>query len=373
DVYKRQKQSDLTYIELKGDHLLKPWNNSLLKWSGAYSYAFYNEPDKRKYTVDNVTGDFKLQRAGNITRKWLESSEHGINFKPQLQIPFPIWQQQTARAYLGAGINYKHRRVYQRNLSYEQGLTGSNDLLNSFTTVDDLIKDEHLVGLATNKNQLSLTEDPNFSYQGDILIVNGYFKLDLPVSEKIKLSTGLNYEFSKMNVFSYNVFTNEENSTNLLRTNILIPHNFLPSFNLAFSPIKKMNLRSSYSYSVARPDFREAVDLFYVLNRGGAAVFGNTNLIQTGIHSADLRFEIYPGRHNLFALSGFYKFIEDPVEFLQLAPSSQDDIKYQFRNGVSAQNLGLEAELKLGFGFINKILNKLELTGNFTYIWSAIE
>jgi len=94
-------------------------------------------------------------------------------------------------------------------------------------------------------------------------------------------------------------------------------------------------------------------------------------LEQTSIHSADFRFELYPWKNDLFSVTGFYKYLDKPIETLQVAGAAGALVN-TYRNGVYANNLGVEIEVKKDFGFIHPVLEKLSLYGNFTYIYSRI-
>jgi outer membrane receptor protein involved in Fe transport len=79
-------------------------------------------------------------------------------------------------------------------------------------------------------------------------------------------------------------------------------------------------------------------------------VVGNPALTQGSIYNADIRYEIYPGQNQLFSVSLFYKRFKNPIEFTFASTSGART--FSFNNVASANNYGVEMELRKNFGFI---------------------
>ena len=370
-------QNDLIYAQFSGSHLNKNLNNSLIKWSAAYSLAIHYKPDARSAKYDDRNGNWRINDATDIVREFLENNEHSVHVKGEYQQPFSIWLSQIAKGYAGLGVLFKNRLVKQRRFQYEEGSSGDADSV--FATDDplnEILSGNNLVGFSTDRGFVFLKEDnKNDSYQGDLVILNAFLKIDLPILSYLNLSAGLNYEYSKLEIYDYNVWLSITNA--LLRDDVLTEHNLLPAANLVVSPTKNFKIRLSYSKSIARPDFREAVGIQYNLNEGGQSVYGNPDLVQSDIHSADLRFELYSHKEGIIALSGFYKHIDNPIELLQLNPPNPDELKYKYQNGEVALNYGLELEFSKTFERTIPLKQMyleeyLGFTANFAYIWSEI-
>ena len=78
-----------------------------------------------------------------------------------------------------------------------------------------------------------------------------------------------------------------------------------------------MVLRAAYSQTVARPSFREMGYYVTVDPSTNDVVVGNPSLGLSEVESYDARFEYTFGDYgDLFAFSGFYKSIDDPIEAL---------------------------------------------------------
>ena len=91
-------------------------------------------------------------------------------------------------------------------------------------------------------------------------------------------------------------------------------HNPIPSLNVALSPLSTVNLRAGYSYTLARPSFRELAPFIFFDMVRRRNIAGNPELLLTTIHHADLRAEWFPSNDEVFALSVFGKQFINPIE-----------------------------------------------------------
>jgi len=148
---------------------------------------------------------------------------------------------------------------------------------------------------------------------------------------------------------------------------------YLPSLNVIYSLTNKQNLRLSFSKTLNRPEFRElAPFLFY----DAATKFntqGTPDLKIATILNGDLRYEMFPGKGQLFSISAFYKDFTNPIELQALANNSN---KYQ--NSKSGQNKGMEIEYRTLLSSIfktqeSKILDDLTFFSNIAIIRSKVD
>lgn len=370
------KNDDLLFTQITGSHLIKPLGNSIFKWTGFYSYALHQEPDKRATRLignNGTNGDFVLSSANDMKRTFLKHSETVYGVDGSIQTPFKQWSDLSSKIYIGGGYYKKFRDSESREFYYLQGKSsglGKTDLLENGDDLETIFDKDNLRGFPKYKDEIELRETINSSYTGLLDLINGYIRLDLPIMSRLQLSGGVRYENAGMEVSKYEPATDEIYSQ---RSNILRRHTFYPGINLTLSPHAKMNIRSSYSKTVARPEFQEANDIRYIQNDGDKEVYGNTNLVQCDVHSVDLRYEIYPSESEIVSFSVFYKHLLHPIEMLQLVPPAADQQMFKYKNGETAFNVGAEFEIRKDFGFIHSKLADLYLLGNFTYVFSQIE
>jgi TonB-dependent receptor len=148
---------------------------------------------------------------------------------------------------------------------------------------------------------------------------------------------------------------------------------FLPSANLIYSLNSKQNLRLSFSKTLNRPEFRELAPFLFFDAETVLNTEGSVDLKIAKIINGDIRYEIFPGKGQLFSISAFYKKFSDPIE-LQLKANFTN--KYQ--NANSAENKGIELEYRTLLSSIFgeksfKFLEDLTLFTNLAVIRSKVD
>lgn len=155
------------------------------------------------------------------------------------------------------------------------------------------------------------------------------------------------------------------------KTNVV---DFLPSANFIYSITSKANLRLSYSKTLNRPEFRELAPFGFYDFTTQFFTQGNPNLERATIKNFDLRYDLYPGKGQLFSISYFVKQFTNPIEIIQQV--NNKTITYQ--NAKSAKNAGIEIEfrtlLSSLFGLSeSSVLEKFTLFSNAAIINSAVD
>ncbi len=162
----------------------------------------------------------------------------------------------------------------------------------------------------------------------------------------------------------------------------------LPSVALAWRATDELTFRGSFSQTVARPSFRELG--YYVTVEPGTdeRTVGNPQLQLSDVLSYDLRAEyVFGDLGDLFAVSAFYKTIDDPIESIfvrnELDRSSGSAALYRtfFNNPNTARLWGFEIEGRKHFDFLRRlgldfpgveIFESLSIGGNFTWIEAKV-
>jgi TonB-dependent receptor len=137
---------------------------------------------------------------------------------------------------------------------------------------------------------------------------------------------------------------------------------YLPSAGVAWRPIEGLALRAAWSQTVARPSFRELLYYVSVEPASDDLIVGNPQLQLSDVESWDARAEyVYGDYGDLFAVSAFYKTIEDPIESIIVRnPSDFGDalttalFRTFFNNPNEATLWGVELEARKNFGFLRE-------------------
>ena len=110
-------------------------------------------------------------------------------------------------------------------------------------------------------------------------------------------------------------------------------------------------MRFSYGRSINRPEFREVSPSVYYDFDLASDVQGNTELRSCYVDNIDLRYEFYPSRGESISLAAFYKHFDSPIEWTYTVAGGTNLI-YSYKNAQSANNYGLELDIRKNLGFI---------------------
>lgn len=202
------------------------------------------------------------------------------------------------------------------------------------------------------------------SYQGINNYYAAYMSGDLYFGSKASLTIGFRGEFNNQQLHSFVVNERKE----LVNNKIFIP---LPSINFTYKLTDEQNLRLAYSSTLNRPEFRELAPFSYFDFNLLADIRGNTSLKTAKIQNFDLKWELYPSPNELISVTAFYKHFKDPIESFLLPTGN--GLAYTFINAGSAQNYGVEVEIRKGFQEASsRFLQNITLVGNASLIKSTV-
>jgi TonB-dependent receptor len=188
--------------------------------------------------------------------------------------------------------------------------------------------------------------------------------IDLPIAGALRFIGGARFEGWNMKLNPIN------QASGLVEPGLAAERNhgdILPSANLIYSLNEGMNLRGSFSQTLARPEFREMAPFRFDDYR--QSTYGNPALERTKIMNYDLRWEWFPTAGEVLAVSAFYKSFANPIEQFYLIGS---DIAVEPVNANDATNFGAEFELRKTLDFITPALEGFSLGANLTLVRSEV-
>lgn len=209
--------------------------------------------------------------------------------------------------------------------------------------------------------------EPANSFEATQTVIGAYFMGELPVTEKLKIITGLRaenfiHQYSGQNNTGTILFNKEK---------LLDKWSILPALNVVYSADEMTNVRTSFSQTVARPSFKE-LSLAQIYDAITDRFFiGNSELVQTDIQNYDLRIERFMPGGQMVAISGFYKKFANPIELVAFSDAAPEDITP--RNVGNADVLGVEIEIRKNLAFLNEKLAKYSIGTNVTLVQSTVE
>lgn len=328
--------------QLTGKHT---FTSDALDWSIGYAYANRHLPDRRRYLIDDAleSGVYALSTGNDISREWTQLDEHilslGVNdkhhfkfgnFEPNLQV--------------GAYGEYRSREYQTRNFIYNWNVS-DNNMPSGFrhSDIPTLLSSEANMGY----DKLYLLEEKQMrnNYRGHNTLGAGYLALSLPFG-KLGIHAGVRFEHNDMELISNSRDYEKSESSRHYKTD-----DVFPSLNTTYKINDQHQVRLSYGRSINRPEFREVSSSVYYDFDLASNVQGNTELKNCYVDNLDLRYEWYPSRGELISLAVFYKHFDSPIEWTYTVAGGTDLI-YSYKNAKSANNYGVELDIRKNLGFI---------------------
>lgn len=328
--------------QLTGKHT---FTSDALDWSIGYAYANRHLPDRRRYLIDDAleSGVYALSTGNDISREWTQLDEHilslGVNdkhhfkfgnFEPDLQV--------------GAYGEYRTREYQTRNFIYNWNVS-DNNMPSDFrhSDIPTLLSSEANMGY----DKLYLLEEKQMrnNYCGHNTLGAGYLALSLPFG-KLGIHAGVRFEHNDMELISNSRDYEKSESSRHYKTD-----DVFPSLNTTYKISDQHQVRLSYGRSINRPEFREVSSSVYYDFDLASNVQGNTELKNCYVDNLDLRYEWYPSRGELISLAVFYKHFDSPIEWAYTVAGGTDLI-YSYKNAKSANNYGVELDIRKNLGFI---------------------
>ena len=328
--------------QLTGKHT---FTSDALDWSIGYAYANRHLPDRRRYLIDDAleTGVYALSTGNDISREWTQLDEHilslGVNdkhhfkfgnFEPDLQV--------------GVYGEYRSREYQTRNFIYNWNVS-ANNMPSDFrhSDIPTLLSSEANMGY----DKLYLLEEKQMrnNYRGHNTLGAGYLAMSLPFG-KLGIHAGVRFEHNDMELISNSRDYEKSESSRHYKTD-----DVFPSLNTTYKISDQHQVRLSYGRSINRPEFREVSSSVYYDFDLASNVQGNTELKNCYVDNLDLRYEWYPSRGELISLAVFYKHFDSPIEWTYTVAGGTDLI-YSYKNAKSANNYGVELDIRKNLGFI---------------------
>ena len=357
-------QRQLFFNQLKGFHR-RGALDAELEWQVNYSRVNRDEPDIRDLrSLVNDDGSQQVRfQPNSVERFFLTLAEDSGGGTATLTIP---WHSLRFKA--GGLSQYSARTFDGRRFRYLARLTGEQEKY----PVEDLLTPEHIGPPLEGAQQITLEETTLTSdrYTSSLAVYGGYLAVDWKATAWLRAIAGVRVEGSTLKLDAGSPFATggAPLGTPVDRT----VADVVPNLNVVLAPRGDLNVRLAYSYTLARPTFRElAPFLFFDMVRR-RNVSGNPHLVNTRIHNVDARAEWFPGADEVFAATAFAKQFENPIERIIVgANNGVGDLGYA--NTPGATLLGLELEARTSLGHLAKALAPVRVGANFSLISSRIQ
>lgn len=381
-------EQELWVNQLTGEHrmdLSQTWQAEL-DWRGSYARASRVTPylTSYRYVIGPTDPQFSLApQTPRNSRRFTALTDDNYEGGGDLKFSGQLGGMETVLK-VGGQYNRKERAYASRSYSYV--IPGSAAGTGLLTYVPEIIFSPDNIG--PGGITLTQTDGPANSFAATQDMAAGYAAMELQVAEKIRLTGGIRYEWSKQTVDGAAVVGTvpaSDRCTVGTAVGFVAPiactldqAEWLPAATVTWEFARNMQLRAGYSKTLSRPDLRELSPAVILNIEEDVEEQGDPTLDITKIDNFDARYEWYFGQQQIFSIGGFYKKFKNPIE-RSLSPFG-DGARRIFINAQGAELYGGEAELELtvpvgewlgGDGFF--VDRRVFVIGNFTYSKSKIE
>jgi TonB-dependent receptor len=364
----RAKISRMQYVErgvrslqLAGEHQLGA--RQRVEWAGTASGVSRYEPDRSEFVQaieqDTPSGPDMLrwQNSGNggATRTFSDLDEKSREVRASYQIQLGSSRQSSISI---GGLS----RITDRDADTRAYAISANGISNA---IRELPPEQIFDGRFTNSAIFDIGPlAQGGSYVAHDRLSAGYAMAEIALTERLRLIGGARYETDRLEVDAFSTLGSPVYTKK--RWN-----DVLPSLALNVKLNQTQQVRLSASRTLARPEYRELSPIKSrdVLN--GDDTQGNENLSRTNVSNADLRWEWYPSSGEVLSVGLFAKKFNLPIERVYRAAGSGTRTVF-YTNAESADNYGVELELRKDLGFLANALTPFSLFANVTAMQSTI-
>lgn len=365
-------ERNLQSYQLHGKHVFDELFGLGLNWSGTIASTTQEEPDARYFTnhFNNETMNYSITRSTYPlpSRYFRNMNEDSKGVVVDLSIPVKVWENHQAKFKFGGAFNEKERAFTERRFEYQLGefslgaprYDGNADFFFSAENVG-VLRYDSTRNRYVFANTITETPDPKGGdYDGYEKVTAFYGMLEVPVFRNLKFIGGARYEIAKMNVYGKD------------QKGSLDDKDLLPSLNLIYQLSENMNIRSSYGKTLARPNFREKAP-YANFNFAADFIFiGNPDLKRTLIDNYDLRWEWFLRPGEIIAVSGFYKYLKNPIERVINVLFASEGGEVFYENIDKAEVYGLEIEARKQLDEVTDLLSNFSIGANISVIKSEV-
>ncbi|WP_421940777.1 TonB-dependent receptor domain-containing protein [Pedobacter sp.] len=356
------QKTDFFTGQLFGNYKITEDDAHSIKAGVSYSKTQYQLPDRKSFKGSMIGDNTSVSYTGNsIVRQYMDFN--GDFFASgMLEYNWKFGNEDLAKAHkLSVGYNGSFNRMESDfRFLVSQNLNSNNVLLN--TNNPDAALSSEIANL-----NFSYREGSNATYRAKMQegVNAGYADLALVLNDKLNLNVGTRVEQSQRITRYRNSGSFDDPFQKITRNNVDI----LPSANLKYALTDKANLRFSASKTLTKPVIMEAYPLEFV-NPDATIENGNPNVVNSKNYNFDIKYELFPTSKEMIAVTGFAKYLQNPIERLFLQSAGSGGLQITYDNSKKAVIYGAELELLLQLSRISESLSNFSVGFNTSLMYT---
>ena len=310
-----------------------------LEAKGSLNFIRGNEPDRRtnKYLLRDGFYNPQTSSAGENERFYSKLQENDYAAKGKLS--YKLKEDEDDKSTIDFGADYRYtERLFAAtvfNHGFSQRIPISIDNPDAVFNQNSI--DNNSFIMETGRGRNVRVFDP-FTYRGKRLISGVFTNLVYEFNENFIVSGGLKFERNHQRVtYDTNIASSAiDGSSEIDRSYVL------PSINIKYNFNENSIFRIAASQTYTFPQFKETAPFKY--QDVNFSSQGNPDLKPSENYNFDTKYEYYFSSSELVSLTGFYKYIQNPIARSEI-PSGGNTLTY-LNVGDDASILGLELEAR---------------------------
>ncbi len=348
-------------LQLAGEHQLG--SRQRVEWTGTANAVSRFEPDHSEFVqaverdTPNGPDVLRWQNSGNggATRTFSDLGERSREASASYQFGFGAGNANSIK--IGSLVRNTDRDADTRAYAIS-----ANGISNA---IRELPPEEIFDGRFSGNAKFDIGPlAQGGSYTAHDRLSAAFAMTELTLSSQLRFVGGARFESDHLNVDALSTLGSPVSTKKIW-------NDVLPSVALNFKINEMQQVRLSLSKTLARPEYRELSPIKSrdVLN--GDDTQGNENLSRTNVINADLRWEWYPSSGEVVSVALFGKKFRLPIERVYRAAGSGTRTVF-FTNAESADNFGVEVEMRRDLSFIANSFAPFSVYSNVTAMQSTI-
>ncbi len=361
-------KNSLFINQLLGEHKFN--ERSKLNWAAALNKVDGNMPDRTQNIFRKEANGYVLSSisAPDNHRYFQYLNENETVANAAFDYKFKKTEDDYKGKFtLGYNGRFKTRdfEATQFNFKSNSGFTNTivdPNNLDLFYNQQNLDNGYFSIATFRGNSQVSNALDPQ-TYSGELLIQGGFLNTEYK-HKKLTTVLGLRGEYVFQKV-KWNTQLDPSGGDDELEKIA-----FLPSLTMKYELNEKQNLRLGFSKTYTLPQFKERA--LFVYEEVTEVKVGNPDLYASDDYNFDLKWEMFPKDEELISITGFGKYIQNPMNEVTIS-SSTNDISF-INTGDFGYVAGAELEYrKLLLNYEGTNTNKLSAGLNASYLYSNQE
>jgi outer membrane receptor protein involved in Fe transport len=357
------QKTDFFTGQLFANYKLTEDDKHSIKAGASYSKTQYELPDRKSFKGSRIDENTtSLSYSGNsLYRQYMDFNGKFFG-SGMLEYNWKFGNEDLSKAHkLSLGYNGSFNKIASISRFVVSQNLASNLITFNTNNPDATLASE------IGKGNFTYREGSNATYSASMQegVNAGYVDLAFVLNDKLNLNVGTRFEQSQRVTRFREAGSFNEPFKKIIKDNFDI----LPAANLKYSLTDKANFRLSASKTLTKPVIMEAFPLEFV-NPDATIENGNPAIVNSKNYNFDIKYELFPTNKEMFAVTAFAKYIEDPIERLFQPTAGSGGLQITYNNSKKAVLYGAELEFLLQLSRINESLSNFSVGFNTSLMYT---